>query len=175
MSQDEEEVLRKLFEQTKSHAFHVSSLQYQDGLFDFPQLSRKCRAESKTPERYRNLESQLCLQELSDSVTAQESATEPLALNERGHSSPGKRIKSHVGTGKAHSFMKVCLYRGFSPAFWKGPVRKKHCLHPVAKARVFYSFYCFSKEQRYFFLETKVEELSFYCSMKACLISQSRN
>lgn len=36
MSQDEEEVLRKLFEQTKSHAFHFSSLQYQDGLFDFP-------------------------------------------------------------------------------------------------------------------------------------------
>lgn len=83
-------------------------------------------------------------------------------------------MKSPVGAGKAQSFMKVHLYRGFSLALWKGHIRKKHCLHPIAKARVFCSFYCFSKEQKYF-LETKVEELSFYCNMKACLIFQAWN
>ena len=80
--------------------------------------------------------------------------------------------KSHVGTGKAHSFMKVYIYRGFSLALWKGPIRKKDCLHPDAKPRAFYSLYCFSREQKYF-LETQVEKLSFYCNMKARFIFQA--
>lgn len=71
--------------------------------------------------------------------------------------------RSHFGTGKAHSLMKMYLTEAshWLYGFTEKALRKKHCFHPDAKPRVFYSFCCFSGEQKYLFLETKWKDLAF--------------